>query len=139
MTSNGRSILVVWTIGDLNNSEDFYEVFEDKDEAFAAYNRLYTVKNLLVASIAGVIDSTDYEPYEFGEYANESEEQLENFLESREEKIFLFLEPQGDDTLIRREATNLCRVRLGDPGYTREWVFGGISEPFYNRMMKRFC
>lgn len=59
-----RTVIVVWTLGDWSDSQDFYEVFEDMAEAKTAYNKLFTAKNLLTASITGVIESTDYETYE---------------------------------------------------------------------------
>ena len=69
-----RSIIVVWTEetnrdnypGDTQKTEtDFYEVFEEPILARERYKEVLEQPNLLVASITGVIESTDYEPYKF--------------------------------------------------------------------------
>lgn len=66
---------------------------------------------------------------------NISELQLQCFLTHVEESYTtLLLRPQGDATTISKEALNLCEV--SNKG--RTYLFGGISEPFYLKMVKSY-
>lgn len=62
---------------------------------------------------------------------NASEKQLKEFLESREIIGGITLRPQGDETMIREEAVNLCTV-------DNKYLFGGISNTFYDSMVEKF-
>jgi hypothetical protein len=44
------------------------------------------------------------------------------------------LRPQGDNTIIEKEAVNLCEVRIEDRTYT----FGGIREHIYDNFVEMF-
>jgi hypothetical protein len=66
---------------------------------------------------------------------NESENQLLELLDSLDGTWKqLRLIPQGDDTIIRKEAMNLCEVEAGGRTYT----FGGISEKVYDYMVVNY-
>lgn len=62
---------------------------------------------------------------------NASEKQLKEFLESREKIKNIKLETQGDETLLSAEAVNLCTV-------DNKYIFGGISDAFYDSMVEKF-
>jgi hypothetical protein len=60
---------------------------------------------------------------------NDSEAQLYWFLQGNYKlKIELSLRPQGDNTIILKEAVNLCEVKIEDKTY----FFGGIREHIYD-------
>jgi 2-phospho-L-lactate guanylyltransferase (CobY/MobA/RfbA family) len=65
-----------------------------------------------------------------------SEKQLESFLEDKKEErdISLSLRGQGGTTVILTEALNLCEVQIGEVSY----LFGGISEDFYDNMVEEY-
>lgn len=66
-----------------------------------------------------------------------SEEQLKSFLKFKVKggfKIGLSLRPQGDMTSISSSPINICRVAIG----LNEYFFGGISEPFYDKLVKKY-
>jgi len=66
---------------------------------------------------------------------NQSEIQLQGFLTHVEESYTtLLLRPQGDYTAISEAAVNLCEV--SNKGKT--YLFGGISEPFYDKMVSKY-
>ena len=63
---------------------------------------------------------------------NDSEAQLFWFLRfNHKSKIEMSLRPQGDNTIIEKEAVNLCEVRIED----RTYLFGGIREAVYNNFV----
>jgi len=49
------------------------------------------------------------------------------------EHVFM-LKPQGDNTIIEKEAVNLMIININDKRY----IFGGISEKFYMEVVKYF-
>lgn len=66
---------------------------------------------------------------------NQSEIQLQGFLTHVEESYTtLSLRPQGDYTAISNGEVNLCTV--SNKG--REYLFGGISEGFYDEMASKY-
>lgn len=68
---------------------------------------------------------------------NESEIQLQSFLQHRKDGKFIIrlsLYPQGDQTVICRAPVNLCKVE----GHGNTYTFGGISEPFYDKMVELY-
>lgn len=63
---------------------------------------------------------------------NESEQQLKDFLESKDANCcYLTLKTQGDNTVIDKKPINLCEVAILNNTYR----FGGISEGFYDIMV----
>ena len=67
-----------------------------------------------------------------GNKPNKSEIQLENFLARKQETYTtLSLRPQGDYTTLNENAINICMVSNNG----REYLFGGISEGFYDKMV----
>ena len=63
---------------------------------------------------------------------NDSEAQLFWFLQSNyKSKIKMSLRPQGDNTIIQKEAVNLCEVRIED----RTYLFGGIRKAIYDNFV----
>jgi hypothetical protein len=66
---------------------------------------------------------------------NQSEIQLQGFLTHVEESYTsLQLRPQGDYTAISEDEVNLCIV--SNKG--KEYLFGGISERFYDFMVSKY-
>ena len=66
---------------------------------------------------------------------NESEIQLQGFLTHIEDSYTtLLLRPQGMHTIIEREGINLCIVH----NKGNDYYFGGISEPFYDKMVSEY-
>lgn len=66
---------------------------------------------------------------------NQSENQLQGFLTHIEESYTsLSLYPQGDYTAISGSAVNLCKVE----NKGRTYLFGGISEAFYDKMVSKY-
>lgn len=133
-----RSIIVVWTERNYAGLQeidlDNYEVYETMEEAQEKYDQLLKKGNLVVASITGVIDSTDYEPYKT---LTASERQLEEFLQGKE-GVALMLRGQGDTSHFSRdEATNLCEVTINRSD-SISYFFGGISEAFYDQMLEKY-
>ena len=70
--------------------------------------------------------------------ANQSEKQLKRFLKFKLDggfKISLRLEGQGDSSsFCTKKAVNLCTVIIDKNKY----LFGGISEKFYDKMVDKF-
>jgi len=66
---------------------------------------------------------------------NVSEKQLHDFL-IHTENVYtqLSLSPQGDNTMIEKDAKNMCTVRNNG----KEYQFGGISEVFYDDMVSQY-
>jgi hypothetical protein len=65
---------------------------------------------------------------------NLSEIQLTEFLEFKKDGNYIMhlsLMPQGDNTIIEKEALNLCKVKV----HGNEYLFGGISETVYDRLV----
>jgi len=63
---------------------------------------------------------------------NESELQLQGFLEHKNENYTaLSLRPQGDYSAISTGCVNICTVSTNG----KEYIFGGISEGFYDKMV----
>jgi len=68
---------------------------------------------------------------------NASEKQLADFLAFKHKHypvIHLLLRPQGDNTIIEKQAVNLCEVEI----YGNTYRFGGISEKVYDNMVKKY-
>lgn len=66
---------------------------------------------------------------------NKSEMQLQYFLTHVEESYTtLSLRPQGGETAISQGELNLCTVT----NKGRDYLFGGISEGFYDKMVSQF-
>jgi hypothetical protein len=66
---------------------------------------------------------------------NQSEIQLQGFLNHVDEGYTsLQLRPQGDYTAISEAEVNLCAV--SNKG--KEYLFGGISEGFYDLMVSKY-
>jgi len=65
-----------------------------------------------------------------------SEKQLKGFLKHKKEEksILLSLTGQGGVTTVLKEPLNICRVEIGEVTY----LFGGISEDFYDKMVKKY-
>lgn len=67
--------------------------------------------------------------------ANKSELQLQSFLQHIEQRYTtLCLSPQGDNTMIEKDAINLCTVS----SFGKDYIFGGISESFYDKMVSQY-
>jgi len=65
---------------------------------------------------------------------NHSENQLQGFCKHREDGNLIMhfeLHPQGDYSAISPAAVNLCIIE----SHGRKYLFGGISEAFYNKMV----
>ena len=68
---------------------------------------------------------------------NASEKQLADFLAIKSgyyPVIHLSLRPQGDNTIIEKQAINLCEVEV----HGNTFRFGGISEKVYDEMVKKY-
>lgn len=68
---------------------------------------------------------------------NVSEQQVLEFVEAFEidvEDGTFLLRPQGDNTIIEKEAINLMIINVNNKRYS----FGGISEKFYNEVVNYF-
>jgi len=66
---------------------------------------------------------------------NNSEMQLQSFLSHVDESYTtLSLRPQGDNTIIEKDAVNICIVH----NKGKDYYFGGISEYYYDRMVARY-
>lgn len=67
---------------------------------------------------------------------NESETQLFSFLQNQQDtnNMDLYLYPQGDNTIIQKEAVNLCMVEINNHRYQ----FGGIREEVYDHFVKLY-
>ena len=65
----------------------------------------------------------------------ESEMQLRSFLfHTKNTYTSLSLRPQGDCTVISKSPVNLCEVINNG----KKYLFGGISEAFYDRMVLHY-
>jgi len=68
---------------------------------------------------------------------NASEKQLADFLAFKHKHypvIHLLLRPQGDNTIIEKQAVNLCEVEI----YCKTYRFGGFSGKGYDNMVKKY-
>jgi hypothetical protein len=62
----GGHIIVAWSTGKHGVEDkltDFWETFESMPEAKKRYDEVLEMEDTEIASILGVIESTDYEPY----------------------------------------------------------------------------
>ena len=70
---------------------------------------------------------------------NQSEKQLAEFLKSKKDyQIFMTLTPQGDNTMIEKEAINLCEVEVYINLSKLVYRFGGISEKVYDKLVVKY-
>ncbi len=60
-----NNIIVIYTVGSLENSTDNYQVFETIERATEFYNETLEMENILISSITGVLQSTDYDTFNF--------------------------------------------------------------------------
>lgn len=73
--------------------------------------------------------------------ANSSEKQLKEFCKFHKNlPKHLRLKGQGDLSVISPLKRNLCTVTLTYPSETvsRDFLFGGISEKFYDKIVKEY-
>ena len=70
---------------------------------------------------------------------NKSEKQLADFLKAKKDySIYMSLIPQGDNTMIEKEAINLCEVEVYINLSRLVYRFGGISEKVYNKLVAKY-
>lgn len=79
------------------------------------------------------INPTNASEQQVLEYVKAFYNNIVSALEFNRNGVFM-LRPQGDNNLIEKEAINLMKINVNN----KQYVFGGITEKFYDEVVKHF-